>query len=629
MNKIVLSVSAVALALVMGVTLAGAQTTVTTTSTTSTAVFTRDLTIGSTGADVSALQAILIANGKLMIAAPTGYFGAMTKAALASWQASVGITPAAGYFGPISKAYLASHSSGTTTTTSTVAGCAAGAAFSSTTGAPCTTTTTTTSGSLGGGEASLESFDLSSGDDDEVEEGASAEIAEIEFDVEDADVELNRVDLSLVADGDNEEEDPWDTFDSLRLLIDGNEIGEIDLSDEDEYLDEDDGTFRLSNLDYVIDEGETVKIVVEVTAQNSVDGADADAATWTINVETDGIRATDAEGIEQYIGTAADEVEFDVVVEGDGEELNVSTSSDDPETETYQVYDDEKSDFHSIFAFDIEAEESDVEFDTVTLRVTTSATTSTMVDDFVLEIDGEEFDDWSYVGTPAAGSSTVSVEFDIDGDYTLDADSEVTAVLKAKFKAANGTNYSSSSTNTILARILDGGIEGEGADDIDSDGNVTGDTHTLSVAGLMVELVSKAADSTGTDDTVGEFEFVVDVTSFEEDAFVELSADRGTTTSGAGFSIFILDGNNNAVYTGTTTYSIEADEDEDNNNFVEVSEDDTVRFTVTVFYDALTEGSYKAVLHAVNFNDTAANEDTEKELSPESDYRTSSTYVEI
>ncbi len=82
-------------------------TTTTTTTTTATATFSRDLTIGSTGADVTALQNWLISKGHAIPAGATGYFGAQTKAALAAYQASAGITPAAGYFGPITRAKIA------------------------------------------------------------------------------------------------------------------------------------------------------------------------------------------------------------------------------------------------------------------------------------------------------------------------------------------------------------------------------------------------------------------------------------------------------------------------------------------------------------------------------------------
>lgn len=75
--------------------------------------FLRDLTLGSQGQDVVALQAFLIAADKgakadaLSGAGATGYFGAMTQAALVKYQAAVGISPTSGYFGPLTRAHIA------------------------------------------------------------------------------------------------------------------------------------------------------------------------------------------------------------------------------------------------------------------------------------------------------------------------------------------------------------------------------------------------------------------------------------------------------------------------------------------------------------------------------------------
>jgi peptidoglycan hydrolase-like protein with peptidoglycan-binding domain len=77
-------------------------------------IFTRDLEEGMEGDDVLVLQVFL--NSKGFLVAQTGagspgletkYFGTRTKAALAKYQASVGITPAVGYFGPKTRAYVA------------------------------------------------------------------------------------------------------------------------------------------------------------------------------------------------------------------------------------------------------------------------------------------------------------------------------------------------------------------------------------------------------------------------------------------------------------------------------------------------------------------------------------------
>lgn len=67
--------------------------------------FTRDLTLGSTGADVTLLQKTLLAKGFTVIES-TGYFGETTKAAVAKYQISIGISPADGYFGAMTRAAL-------------------------------------------------------------------------------------------------------------------------------------------------------------------------------------------------------------------------------------------------------------------------------------------------------------------------------------------------------------------------------------------------------------------------------------------------------------------------------------------------------------------------------------------
>lgn len=78
--------------------------------------FTRDLDIGSRGEDVRALQKYLNGHGYPVAASAEGslgqetdYFGALTQAALAKFQAASGITPSAGYFGPLTRAYIAAH----------------------------------------------------------------------------------------------------------------------------------------------------------------------------------------------------------------------------------------------------------------------------------------------------------------------------------------------------------------------------------------------------------------------------------------------------------------------------------------------------------------------------------------
>ncbi len=67
--------------------------------------FTKNLTVGFSGEDVVALQTFLEQKGFLIMPSGVakGYFGLLTKNALAKYQTSKGIIPAVGYFGPITR----------------------------------------------------------------------------------------------------------------------------------------------------------------------------------------------------------------------------------------------------------------------------------------------------------------------------------------------------------------------------------------------------------------------------------------------------------------------------------------------------------------------------------------------
>jgi peptidoglycan hydrolase-like protein with peptidoglycan-binding domain len=65
----------------------------------------QDLTIGSTGQNVVVLQGLMSELGYLNIpmGIAHGYYGSMTQAAVASYQAAHSVTPTAGYFGSLTK----------------------------------------------------------------------------------------------------------------------------------------------------------------------------------------------------------------------------------------------------------------------------------------------------------------------------------------------------------------------------------------------------------------------------------------------------------------------------------------------------------------------------------------------
>jgi hypothetical protein len=101
--------------------LTGSAPSVPSTPAASSCSFTRDLTVGSTGADVTCLQNALKAAG-YMTASATGYFGALTQAGVSAWQTAMGVSPAAGYFGAKSRAAFGGSSMSTSPTAPVVTG---------------------------------------------------------------------------------------------------------------------------------------------------------------------------------------------------------------------------------------------------------------------------------------------------------------------------------------------------------------------------------------------------------------------------------------------------------------------------------------------------------------------------
>lgn len=388
---------------------------------------------------------------------------------------------------------------------------------------------------LSGGEASLESFSMDSEDD--AEEGEMTHVATIEFDVENGDAMIDRLDLAFDftgaggAGGAGADDEPWDVFESITLMVDGEEVAEAEVSDEDDWSEEDTPfEFRFSGLDYIVEEDETAEIEVWVTAQNNVDGI-ADA-TWTIFVPEDGIRAEDSEGIQNYIGdgdtiaAAADEVKFIVDKEGGDESIEIKSSASDPDASSLLVEDDEDSEWLEVFVYELKAEESDIEINDLGFTFTTvGGNYDDLVEDVKIEIDGEEFDDFDVVD---GNTLTAGLTFDIDGDFTVDADTEVDVTVFVKFKEADQNNdiadgaYDDAGVETITISATT--VDGEGDDDVeDTDGGATSETHTLTLTAATVSGLDSSSKQNDAG-TVGTFTFTFDVTA-EGDEDVEVDVD--------------------------------------------------------------------------------------------------------
>jgi hypothetical protein len=590
--------------------------------------WTRDLAVGATGADVMKLQQSLNADVDTRVAASgvgsvgmeTEYFGPATAAAVSKFQVKYRadiLSPAnlvnpTGYFGASSRAKMNSICSSAPVVTP---------------GDEDATDEDEDEDAEAGelsGEGSLDVFEIEDASDTDIPEGASDEvIAELTLEATDGDIEISRMDLALVGVNTPTEADPWEVFETISLWVDGDMVAEFDASDEDEYLDEDDGTLRFSGLDIVLMEDEEVEMVVAASVQNDVDDAGTDA-DWSVQV--DEVRYFDADGVatdDNDTDELGDSVEFEIVEEGDGEELNFSLASSNPDATDIVVDTDSTTDGVTILEYTIEAEEADIELNTLFVKVITSTTSSLVIDDVTLEVDGQSFDAENSASSTA---DETTFEFDIDGDVVIDADEEVVVKVIVDLRAQESSNNVDRYSNgtTIMAEVTATErdlTDAEGADDISElSGSAVGEDHTLVAEGILVPVdgVETATDTSGENDTLGEFTIDFEVTAVEGDFYVYDLATIGTTaTTGVEFTV---DGAAGATTTGTLSSTA----DEDTDGVFTVREGETETFTLRVTVDAATSGDYRVTLGGVNYTeDTDGVNSTELyNTTPAQDFRT-------
>lgn len=545
-------------------------------------MFTMDMTVGSTGAEVTALQTWLIAGGYSIPAGATGYFGAQTQAALAAYQAANGISPAAGYFGPITRAKV---NAGESTTGGSTGG--------------------SSTGGLSGGEASLEDFQLDSeeGSGDEGEE--EVEIATAQFDVEDGDARIERLEVDFQAEaGGSESIKPWDYFDNVSVWADGKKLDDMDVDSRSDWDDDNDDSdhngsgndyYRLTftGLDYVVREGEQAEITIAADIAGTIDSDDL-TQVFNVSVMDDGIRATDSEDIQQYTGDDSEVVDFSFDEEATGD-LQIKTNSDDPDEATLISDEDRKSEDYTVFVFDIDnREDVDTTITDLTIDVatTTGGTLLTMVQDATLSFGGEE----ERGRIHSDGTITFEdIDFDINGD---DRETfELTVTLKKN--APDGTLQFSIDENGVEAEDVDSG------DDADVGGSATGSTHTVTMTGIMVEGVSKDS-SVNNDGDVGTFELTFTVEALEDDVYIYDGADDDNftaSTTGVNYNIFRSGVEQSATTTDSALLQSDADK---SGNYWLVEEGNTEEFTLTVTLSpdgTTTAALYYVELDQIRFDD--------------------------
>jgi hypothetical protein len=555
--------------------------------------FTRNLTVGSTGADVLALQQWLNKNGCPIAATGAGsvgmestYFGAKTKAAVACWQAAHNISPAVGYFGPTTRAAVN--------------------AMVVVTPPVVTPPVVTPPTGLSGGAGSVDNYTLvSSLSSEEVGEDANdVKVAGLEVENSDGS-DLQFTALRLVFNEGTANQDFNDYADEVAIWLGSNEVARADASD---FTDNNDWSQTVSlDSDAIIRAGDTGTFYVTVSGASNLDTNDI-GDTWTLDFTSARFRDAQAATISEDPTVVVTTFSFESfaasadttfkITDGldsvnDAHVINIATSSDD----TNDV---------AILSFNVEIEgDSDVNLDAFT--VTTTVTGTSNVDDMLaglsLWMDGEE------VGTANISTDCV-VDADCVGvgtedgylfdnlDLDLTAGSDYDFLVKADIKSTSDAGvtdgdtisaaFGETQTNNASFKAED--ESGEDLVDADITGSVTSEASEVRDIGIMVTLVSVESVKTSLRDPgvistndQGTFTITFDVTAFDGDAYIDHTAPArsgGVTESDLG----ITGGLSNLLASSVTSPSGATDGAEG----FRVREDQTERFAITAVLESAT-----------------------------------------
>jgi len=540
----------------------------TSSNSTSCGPFTMDLTMGSTGAEVTALQTFLESKGFLTIPAGVskGYFGGLTKSALAAYQASVAISPAVGYFGPITRTKVSSSCVATTDGSDSSSG--------------------TDGISTVGKEGDFNDFSvLGSPSSTDIDEGSEEEVLGFEFEAQDSDLKVERIDFifEAIAGGNGDaDEKPWKNIESVTLMRDGDKVKTVDASSSSDWSEEtdedidgesDDDSYRIrfAGLSEIVKEGKNSQWSLSVETK-TVDDSDL-TQTYRVAIDDNGIRAVDGAGIDQFVGTAnstsSNWKSFDITVVTAGDV--VISEGDGPSTEDSQSLEvDRNNETKGIEAlvFEVDVDEQDVLVDDIAILIaTTSGNTATdittIVDTAHLLLDGDKIESESTPTVTANGARYIFSGLDLDlevGTHEFSIELDINELDGSSFAEGDGLNV------TIDSNVTGSwDIEDSEGDAVTPTGSATGEDISFYTEGLSVELVSASyaktssadASVTGSADKV-KYTLVFNATAFG-DSDIYLDGDvvaTATPTSGVtALPDGISWGTTSDSTTGTTTVS--------------------------------------------------------------------------
>lgn len=522
--------------------------------------FTMTHQMGDTGGEVMQIQKFLNSHGAQVAASGAGsmgnessYFGALTRAAVAKWQAANGVSPAAGYWGPVTRAKVASVCASTPGTTP---------------GTPSTPGNSGLNGTAGTATITSTSEDV----EDEVLSGTTEKIVGMKVEASGSDLRVTNIRVRLDKDSAAEAASS-DTlaayFSEISIWANGAKIGSMAASS---FTRDSAGIYSASiPVDQIIRMGSANKVTFHVgaTANTSLD-SDDDTSTNDWLVQVTQVRYTDASGAVLFEdpNTTINNGGATAATTGTGVYVNRLSSSSDvtlrmaegsgnPKAGNVEVSTSGTTDV-TLLEFTLKAEGADMYFDSLIASTTAVgvAETDNMVQVFYLMRGSTR------IAEEAADTSDGQVlSFSLDDIENISMGSTQTYRVVAKLNAIGTSDFSNG--DSLTASTSPGVIQinaratSDGKSITDRAGSITGYTQTLYSEGIQVTKVGETFTLNSDDtagDTSGEFKVTLRVTNFgDNDVYIPLSTNATTSAaSGVGDTLGVAFGVTDGT-TATTT----------------------------------------------------------------------------
>jgi hypothetical protein len=484
-------------------------------------MFNTNLTLGSKGADVTALQNWLISKGHSIPAGATGYFGSQTQAALAAYQAAAGISPAAGYFGPITRAKVNASASGPST-------------------GPVSTTGLSGNGRL---------TNISTLGDvvSDIKEGDGVtKLVGVSVDATDGDVLLQRMDATITIGAGTNSASLSKYFQSVSVYVDGNKVATMsaDSGDKNGKV----WTFRFAGINTKIAKGHTANIYVEATPITSV-GTNENGTGGTIALDASALRYSGADGISETYGTSVSQ-SYTVSAATNGK-VTFSEGSGNPTSSVVKVDANNTTSGVKILEINAKAKNTDVTVNDLAIQLATSDNNLNDVIQTVNLMDGSTVVRSKSVSTGTTGT----VVFDnVNADIAKDATKTWSVVVDLKKQTAysDPTTLVASTTPLLTGHDIEDS-HGNTVTGGNLTGSAAGKVHTLQATGITVTAGSIAANKTvGTTAGSGDnTQFVIPFTvkAGDDDLYINRTGPTRLATAAT------APGSNQGVTWATTTSS--------------------------------------------------------------------------